>query len=102
MPPTVPSPAAPDEVTTIAEVVAVLRRRIDELGLTRGQLAELSGLNAASLRRLLTSPDANPTLATLLALAEPLELRLTLGPMGEGGIGDGEGGADHGPPPAAP
>jgi DNA-binding phage protein len=50
--------------------------RLTELGWSREELARRAELNAASLRRLLTSPSANPTFATMIAVAEALGLRI--------------------------
>jgi DNA-binding phage protein len=41
-------------------------------------LAARADLNAASLRRLLTSSSANPTFATMMSIAEALGLRIEI------------------------
>ena len=43
-------------------------------GMTQLQLGELVGMAASVVRRLESSPDANPTLATIQALAKALEI----------------------------
>ena len=58
------------------ELVNTVLDRLAELGWTREELARRAELNAAALRRLLTSADANPTLATMTAIASALGLRL--------------------------
>lgn len=50
--------------------------RLADLGWSREELAARAEFNAASLRRLLTAPSANPTFATMQAVAEALGLRI--------------------------
>jgi len=68
--------AEPAEIRAFDDVVNVLLGRLSELGWTREELAARADLNAASLRRLLTSSSANPTFATMMAIAEALGLRI--------------------------
>ncbi len=64
------------EVRAFDDLVNVVLDRLNELGWTREELATRAELNAASLRRLLTSPAANPTFATMMSIAEALGLRI--------------------------
>lgn len=66
------------DIHDVQDVIEVIVDRLGELGLTRGELATRTGLNAASLRRLLTAPTANPTFATLKAIADALDLRFAI------------------------
>lgn len=66
------------EVRAFDDVVNVVLDRLAALGWTRGELAERAELNSASLRRLLTSDSANPTFATMMAIAEALGLRFEI------------------------
>jgi ribosome-binding protein aMBF1 (putative translation factor) len=65
-------------IRTFDDVVNVILDRLSELGWTREELAARAELNAASLRRLLTSTAANPTFATLVAVANALGLRIEI------------------------
>lgn len=67
------------EIRAFDDVVDVIRDRLDELGWTLEELASRAGLNAASLRRLLTSSSANPTFATTMSIAGALGLRIEMG-----------------------
>ena len=66
------------EIRAFDDVVNVILDRLSELGWTRGELAARAELNAASLRRLLTSPSANPTFTTMMSIAEALGLRIEI------------------------
>ena len=66
------------EIRAFDDVVNVILERLGELGWTRGELATRAELNAASLRRLLTSASANPTFATMMSIAEALGLRIEI------------------------
>ena len=66
------------EIRAFDDVVNVILDRLSELGWTREDLAARADLNAASLRRLLTSPSANPTFATMTSIAEALGLRIDI------------------------
>jgi ribosome-binding protein aMBF1 (putative translation factor) len=66
------------EIRAFDDVVNVILDRLSELGWTREELAARAELNAASLRRLLTSPSANPTFTTMMSIAEALGLRIEI------------------------
>ena len=66
------------EIRAFDDVVNVILDRLSELGWTREELATRADLNAASLRRLLTSPSANPTFTTMMSIAEALGLRFEI------------------------
>lgn len=66
------------EVRAFDDVVNVVLERLSALGWTREELAARADLNAASLRRLLTSSSANPTFATMMSIAEALGLRIVI------------------------
>lgn len=66
------------EIGAFDDVVNVILERLSELGWTREELATRAELNAASLRRLLTSTSANPTFATMMSIAEALGLRIEI------------------------
>lgn len=50
-----------------------LRAKREEAGMTLTELAEAVGVQWTAIRRLETSPSANPTAATLRSLAEALD-----------------------------
>lgn len=71
----------------IAAIDAVLRtldeeRRAQEL--SKAELARRAGLRPEAVRRIFSQSSANPTMATLLAIAEALDLELR--PMRPGGV----------------
>jgi len=66
------------EIRAFDDVVNVVLDRLSDLGWTREELAVRAHLNAASLRRLLTSSSANPTFATMMSIAEALGLRIEI------------------------
>lgn len=51
-----------------------------EKGLSKADLARAAGLNPASVRKILTSPSANPRLSTLIEFANALDCELVLVP----------------------
>lgn len=65
-------------IRALDDLTNVVVARLQELGWSRERLAQETGLNAAALRRLLTSESANPTFATLMAMVTALGLRLEL------------------------
>jgi DNA-binding phage protein len=51
--------------------------RVSE-GISKAELAQRAGMNPASIRRLLTSETANPTIKTMLGVFDALGLEVTL------------------------
>jgi transcriptional regulator with XRE-family HTH domain len=62
------------------EVVRSLDIRLKELGLTKAELSRRADLPAAAVRRLFSQQRKNPTLTTLVALADALGMQLRLIP----------------------
>jgi transcriptional regulator with XRE-family HTH domain len=50
----------------------------EQAGLSKAALAECAGINPASIRRLFTSDESNPTLLTVLELMDALDLDLVV------------------------
>jgi len=78
------------------EVVSSLDVRLKELGLTKAELSRRANLPAAAVRRLFSQQRKNPTLATLVALADALGMHLDLVPKDDAvrGVADVGGHAD--------
>ena len=66
------------EISTMDELVRKIERERTRAKLTKADLARIAGLPEESIRKLLTAPGANPTVATLERLAAALGLRLAL------------------------
>ncbi len=66
------------EIATMDTLVRQIERERSRAKLTKADLARRAGIPEESLRKLLTSPGANPTVATLERLAAPLGLQLAL------------------------
>jgi ribosome-binding protein aMBF1 (putative translation factor) len=66
------------EIRDVGDFVDAVLTRLAAKGMSRKELAHRADLNAASLRRLLTDPSANPTLTSMRKITEVLELRITL------------------------
>ena len=64
------------ELSEFDDFVQVVLDELAVARMSRNELARRAGLNAASLRRLLTDPSANPTFATMTKIAGALGLRL--------------------------
>ena len=71
---------APRRIAMFDEVVESLDSRREKLGMTKAELARRSDLPPAAIRRLFSQRHKNPTLTTLAAIAEALDLRLSLIP----------------------
>jgi transcriptional regulator with XRE-family HTH domain len=59
------------------DVVHSLDSRRVELGLTKAELARRADMPPAAVRRLFSQQQKNPTLSTLVAIADALNLRVT-------------------------
>ncbi len=64
------------------DVVRSLDARREELGLSKAELARRADMPPAVVRRLFSQQHKNPTLATLVAIADALELRLLMASSG--------------------
>ena len=60
-----------------------LERRRRELGMSRSQLANLSGLSLATVNRILRGGMMRASLANVVAVAQALGVEVTLAPIGE-------------------
>lgn len=66
------------EISAKDALVRQLERERSRAKLSKADLARRAGLPEESIRKLLTSPTANPTVTTLNRLASPLGLKLAL------------------------
>lgn len=64
------------------EVVHSLDAKRDELGLSKAELARRADLPPAVVRRLFSQQHKNPTLTTLVAIADALELSVSMASAG--------------------
>lgn len=69
-----------DELIEVSKLIRVIDQAREQRGLTKKQLAELSGIEPANIRRLLTAKPKNLSLATLVRLSKVLELQIKLQP----------------------
>src|SRR4051812_12196594 len=84
---TLSTPAAREQYQRTRQSVIAIRRMLQMLdaereraGLTKTELARRIGSSPATLRRLFTSPTANPTLRTIVDLFEALDVDISLRP----------------------
>src|SRR6266545_3821226 len=68
---------ARERIDQIDAVIRTLDERRTELNLTKAELARRAGVKPEAIRRLFSAETPNPTLATLVALAEALDLELS-------------------------
>jgi DNA-binding phage protein len=66
------------EVRAIDELIRGIDAARIELGMTKADLARRVSTTPEAMRRLLTSPDANPTFTTILHVLEAVEIGLSL------------------------
>jgi DNA-binding phage protein len=64
-------------VAMFDDVVHSLDARRVELGFTKAELARRADMPPAAVRRLFSQQQKNPTLTTLIAIADALDLRVT-------------------------
>ncbi len=74
------SEAARREIDLIDELIRALDARREAQGRTKTELAKAAGMKPEVVRRLFTASDPNPTLATVLSLANTLDCDLALKP----------------------
>jgi DNA-binding phage protein len=65
-------------VAAVDSVVRALDERRKVLGLSKAELARQAGMRPEVVRRLLGAGPANPTLATVIALASAMSLDITV------------------------
>lgn len=67
-------------IDCVDDVVRALDSARVDVGLSKAELARAIGVMPESIRRLFTSEAANPSLDTVMKLADALGLQLTLSP----------------------
>ena len=70
-------------IATIDEVVNAIDDAREAAGLSKAELARAIQKEPATIRRLLSSDNSNPTLGTLAEVAAALGLRITVEPVSE-------------------
>ena len=73
--------AARRRIDQIDSIIRMLDQRRCNLDLSKAELARRANLRPEVIRRLFSAERPNPTLATLVALAEALELELAAKPL---------------------
>jgi ribosome-binding protein aMBF1 (putative translation factor) len=69
-----------ESVIAIRRMLQVLDAERERAGLSKSELARRIGASPASLRRLFTSPTANPTLRTIVDLFDALGIEMVVRP----------------------
>ncbi|MEO8694326.1 MAG: helix-turn-helix transcriptional regulator [Acidimicrobiales bacterium] len=72
--------AARRHIGKVDALVQSLDARREEMGLTKAELARRADLAPEAVRRLFSVHSPNPTVTTLIALADALEVELSLQP----------------------
>jgi DNA-binding phage protein len=73
--------AARRRIDQIDSIIRVLDQRRCSLDLSKAELARRANLRPEVIRRLFAAKNPNPTLSTLVALAEALEMELAAEPV---------------------
>ena len=73
--------AARRRIDQIDSIIRALDRRRCGLELSKAELARRAGVRPEVIRRLFSAERPNPTLSTLVALAEALDLELAAEPL---------------------
>jgi DNA-binding phage protein len=73
------------EVDEVDQFMRALEAARTASGLSKAELARLSKMPAAGVRRVLSSGDANPTIATVLGMLRTMGLGLQIVPTGKAG-----------------
>jgi DNA-binding phage protein len=79
-----------DRIGRIDAMMRAFDARREELALTKAELARRAGIKPEAVRRLFSSERQNPTLITVLALADALELDVIPVPRRAAAQGPGE------------
>ncbi len=72
--------AARSRIAQIDDLLRAIDARRAELGISKAELGRRAGLKPEAVRRLLTSVNPNPTLSTLIAIADSLDLAVAMVP----------------------
>lgn len=75
---------ARERIDQIDSVIRALDARREELDLTKAELARRAGVKPEAIRRLFSAEKPNPTLTTLVALADALDLEILPTPRRRG------------------
>lgn len=67
-------------IDDIDQVVRSLDAAREELGISKAELARRIGVRPESMRRLFSAPSPNPTLDTVVAIAQALRLKVKVEP----------------------
>jgi len=73
--------AARRRIDQVDSLIRVLDQRRSNLDLSKAELARRANLRPEVIRRLFSAENPNPTLSTLVALAEALEMELAAEPL---------------------
>ena len=76
-------------IAMIDGLVRALDEARQDQGLTKAELARRIGAEPAAIRRLLTAPEPNPTMATFVGAAQALGLEINVTPMRRASRSDG-------------
>lgn len=80
---------ARERIDQLDSVIRALDARREELDLTKAELARRAGVKPEAIRRLFSAEKPNPTLTTLVALAEALDLEIRPTPRSSGATSPG-------------
>jgi DNA-binding phage protein len=69
------------EVRAVDDLIRALDEQRVAIGMTKAELARRVSASPEVVRRLLTAEDANPTMETVLRMAEAVGLRVALEPI---------------------
>ncbi len=69
------------EIRAVDDLIRALDEQRVAIGMTKAELARRVSASPEVVRRLLTAEDANPTMETVLRVAEAVRLRVALEPI---------------------
>ncbi len=70
-------------IATVDATISALDAARVSAGLTKADLARMTGMQPAAVRRLFSASGTNPTLGTIAEVAAVLGLRMSFAPMGQ-------------------
>ncbi len=65
-------------ISSIDELIRALDEKRERLSLSKAALAEEAGLQSAAIRRLFSAESPNPTISTVFAIADALDMEIEL------------------------